>query len=121
MEVEGVEEWEVERILNKRKMREVNRYLVQWKGFTAENDSWKKKKDLGHTKELVDEFEGRLGMKIRKQEGVEQRWKMKLNLRADEFKRMELLKKYMVKLLYGWDDKRFEEEYLKKLERNWNR
>ena len=29
IEVEGVEEWEVEKILNKRKIREVNRYLVQ--------------------------------------------------------------------------------------------
>ena len=29
--------------------------------------------------------------------------------------------KYTVKLLYGWDDKKFDEEYLKKLERNWNR
>jgi len=31
---------------------------------------------------------------------------------------MELLGKYMAKLLYGWDDKKFEEEYLRKLERN---
>ena len=30
---------------------------------------------------------------------------------------MELPGKYMVKLLYGWDDKEFE-EYLKKLEKN---
>ena len=29
--------------------------------------------------------------------------------------------RYTVKLLYGWDDKKFDEEYLKKLERNWNR
>jgi len=28
IEVEGVKEWEVEKILNKRKMRGVNRYLV---------------------------------------------------------------------------------------------
>ena len=27
----------------------------------------------------------------------------------------------MAKLLYGWDDKKFEEEYLTKLEKNWNR
>ena len=27
----------------------------------------------------------------------------------------------MAKLLYRWDDKKFDEEYLKKLERNWNR
>jgi len=34
---------------------------------------------------------------------------------------MELLEKYTVKLLYRWDDKEFEEEYLKKLEKNWKR
>jgi len=29
VEVEGVDKWEVEKILNKRKMREVEKYLVQ--------------------------------------------------------------------------------------------
>ena len=28
VEVEGIEEWKVEKILNKRKIREVNKYLV---------------------------------------------------------------------------------------------
>jgi len=55
---------------------------------------WEKKKDLGHTKELVDKFEGRLGTEVRKQN-------VKLNPRADEFKRMELPGKYTAKLLYG--------------------
>jgi len=36
----------------------------------------------------------------------------------EEYRRMELPGKYMVKLLYGWDDKKFEEEYLAKLEKN---
>jgi len=40
---------------------------------------------------------------------------------VDEYKRMELPGKYMAKLLYGWDDQEFEEEYLKKLEKNWKR
>jgi len=31
---------------------------------------------------------------------------------------MELPGKYMAKLLYGWDDGKFEEEYLNKLEKN---
>ena len=31
---------------------------------------------------------------------------------------MELPGKYTVKLLYGWDDWRFKEEYLSKLEKN---
>ena len=39
MEVEGVEEWEVEKILNKRKIRGVEKYLVCWKGFTVEYDT----------------------------------------------------------------------------------
>jgi len=43
---------------------------------------------------------------------------IKLNPEAKEFKRGELLGRYIVKLLYGWDDKKFDEEYLKKLERN---
>ena len=29
--------------------------------------------------------------------------------------------KYTAKILFGWDDKKFEDEYLKKLERNWQR
>jgi len=31
---------------------------------------------------------------------------------------MELPGKYTAKLLYGWNNRKFEEEYLKKLERN---
>ena len=47
--------------------------------------------------------------------------KMKLNLEAEEFKREKLPEKYTAKLLYRWDNKKFDKEYLKKLERNWNR
>ena len=46
---------------------------------------------------------------------------MKLNLEAEKFRKGELPGKYTAKLLYEWDDKKFDEEYLKKLERNWNR
>ena len=38
VEVEGVEEWEVEKILNKKKIRGVEKYLIRWKGFTAKGD-----------------------------------------------------------------------------------
>ena len=41
-----------------------------------------------------------------------------LNLKAEEFRKGELLGKYIVKLLYGWDKKRFEEEYWKKMNEN---
>ena len=46
---------------------------------------------------------------------------MKLNPEAEEFKRGKLPERYTAKLLYGWDDKKFDEEYLKKLEKNQNR
>ena len=39
IEVEEAEEWEVEKILNKRKIRGVKKYLVRWKRFTAEHDT----------------------------------------------------------------------------------
>ena len=83
----------------------------------AESDTWKKK-NLENTRELVDEFEERLGVEVRRQEGIEERQKVKLNLKADKFRRSKLLEKYIAKLLFGWNDKKFEDEYLKKLERN---
>jgi len=35
VEVEGIKEWKVEKILNKKKIRGVEKYLVWWKGFIA--------------------------------------------------------------------------------------
>ena len=35
---------------------------------------------------------------------------MKLNPEAEEFRRRELPGRYTVKLLYGWDDKKFDKE-----------
>ena len=57
VEVEGVEEWEVEKILNKKKMRGVEKYLIRWKGFTAEGDTWERKENLKNAEKLIEEFE----------------------------------------------------------------
>ena len=38
-----------------------------------------------------------------------------------DFRREELPEKYMAKILYGWDNGKFEKKYLRKLERNWQR
>jgi len=69
--VEGVEEWEVEKILNKRKIRGVEKYFVWWKGFTVESDIWERKEDLEHAKELVKEFEGRMNAEVRRQKKID--------------------------------------------------
>ena len=39
VEAERIEEWEVEKILNKKKKRGVEKYLIRWKGFMAEGDT----------------------------------------------------------------------------------
>ena len=46
VEVEGVEEWKVEKILNKKKMRGVVKYLIWWKDFIAEGDTWERRENL---------------------------------------------------------------------------
>ena len=38
-----------------------------------------------------------------------------------DFRRGELPGKFMAKMLYGWDDQKFKEEYLNKLEKNWKK
>jgi len=47
----------VERILNKQCIRGKNKYLVRWKGFMAESDTWKERKNLENAKEAIEEYE----------------------------------------------------------------
>jgi len=53
VEVNKVEEGEMEKILNKRKVRGVMKYLVYWKGFMVENDIWKKEDVMATTRHKV--------------------------------------------------------------------
>jgi len=47
----------MKKILNKRVIREKEKFLVRWKGYMAEEDTWESRKNLENTKELVDKFE----------------------------------------------------------------
>ena len=55
--IKGKEEFEMKKILNKRVIREKEKFLVRWKGYMAEEDTWESRKNLENTKELVDKFE----------------------------------------------------------------
>ena len=77
--------------------------------------------NLKNAMKKIEEFEkGRFDKEIWRIQ-VKKEKKMKLNPEAEKFKRGELPGRYTAKLLYRWDNKKFEEEYLKKLEKNWNR
>ena len=66
-------------------------------------------------KEIREEEIKRIQMKKRK--GKERI----LNSKAEVFKRSKLPVKYMVIILFGWNNGKFEDKYLKKLKRSWVR
>ena len=101
--------YKVEKILNKRKFRGKNRYLVQQKGYIAEEDTWEPKENLGNARDLVEIFEEEYKEESRQVEKKDYK----------EFHRGELPRRYTAKTLYGWDDRRFDQEYQRQLKRNW--
>jgi len=121
VEVAGEKEYEVEEILDRQEKRGKMKYLVKWKGYTVEENTWEGLENLKNAGRKIEEFEkGRFKEEIRRIR-VKKGKEVKLNPETEEFRREELPGRYMAKMLYGWDDKKFDEEYLKKLEKNWNR
>ena len=80
----------------------------------VEHNTWERKEDLGNTREAVEEFEGRMNTEVRRQEKLDM-------IEEKDCKRGELLEKYTAKMLYVWNDRKFEKEYPRKLERNWQK
>jgi len=64
--IKGEKEFEIEKILNKRTVRRKEKFLVRWKGYTAEEDTWKNRKNLRNAKELVKEFEREYKEEVKK-------------------------------------------------------
>jgi len=112
VEVTGEKEYEVEEILDRQERRSKMKYLVKWKGYTAEENTWEGLENLKNAEKKIEEFEkGRFEEEIQR---IQKGKKMRLNLEAEEFKREELPERYTAKLLYGWDDKKFDEEVRRK-------
>ena len=115
MVIEREEEWEVEKIINKRKVRGKDKYLVQWKGCTVEKNTWESRENLRNVMELVEEFKKEYCRE--KEEEVRQQ-------EAEENKKVfsrELPGRYTAKLLYGWGTKKYDQEYWRRMEENWKR
>jgi len=71
-----------------------DKFLVWWKGYTAEEDMWENRENLGNVKELVEEFEREYG------EETEELRRQKLEEEEKEFCQ-ELPREFTAKLLYG--------------------
>jgi len=112
--IKGEEEFEVEKIINKRTVRGKEKFLVRWKGYIVEEDTWKNKENLENAKELVEEFEKIYG------EGVKELRRQKQEEEEKEFSQ-ELPREFTAKLLYGWRKRRYEREREKRWDENWSR
>ena len=66
---------------------------------------------MKNVEEALKEFEGRMSAEVRRQERIDM-------AEERDFRRGELPGKFTARMLYRWDDRKFKEEYLKKLERN---
>ena len=109
--IEGEEEFEIEKILNKRIVRGKKKFLVQQKGYIAEGDTWKSRENLKNMKELVEEFEreyGKEAKEVRQQKKEDNKKK---------FSR-ELPGKFIAKILQGWSDKKYKRQREKRQEKN---
>jgi hypothetical protein len=54
------EEYEVEKLVGERKLKGKVYYLVRWKGYDAEHDSWQTARDLRNAPELLKAWRQRL-------------------------------------------------------------
>ena len=88
--IEAEEEYEVEKILNEKKFRGKDRYLVQQKGYIAKENTQELRENLENIENLVKEFKEEYG-KIR-------RMRKKRNNKKN--RKGELPDSYMAKILY---------------------
>jgi len=87
-------------MLNKQKIRRKNKYLVQWKEFMVESDTWEEKENLENEKEAIEEFEKEYQQDIkdiRKQKREE-----------ETFRKEKLPERFIAKKLFRWTDKRYD-------------
>ena len=87
--------------MDRQERRGKTKYLVKWKEYTAERNTWEGLENLKNTMKKIEELEkGRFEEKIQRIRMKKEK-EIKLNPEAQEFKRGELPGKYTAKLLYG--------------------
>ena len=92
-------------------VRGEKKFLVRWKGYMAEKDTWESRENLENAKELVEEFKRIYGEEVEELRQQEQEEEEK------EFSQ-ELPREFMAKLLYGWKKRRYKRERKKRWDEN---
>jgi len=88
--------------LNRRDVRKKPKYLVRWKGYIAEENTWKELENLGNMLDLVEKFKKIRNKEIRRIQMKKEKGKERvLNSEAEMFKRSELLEKYIAKIFFS--------------------
>ena len=59
VEIEGVEEFEVQEVLDSRRFRRKLQYKVRWKGYSPADDTWEDADHLENAEEEVEDFHRR--------------------------------------------------------------
>ena len=86
---------------------------MRWKGFIVESNTWEEKENLENAKEVVEEFKKEYW---RDMEEVNQQKK-----EEGAFRKEELPRRFTARKLFRWSDKRYDQEYWRRLERNWKK
>jgi len=71
----------------------------------SHDNTWKPRENLGNIEDLVQEFEQEFEQEYREIGRVRKR------KNDEEHRKEELPGRYMAKMLYRWDNKRFDKEY----------
>ena len=50
------DEYEVEKIVDYREIKSVQQYLVKWKGYSDDENTWEPEANLNNCRNLIDEF-----------------------------------------------------------------
>ena len=91
--IEGEKEYEVEEIIDSRKRRGKLEYLVQWKGYTAEERTREPAANVQNGPEKIDEYRKKYPDAIK-------------HIR-DMSRPQDLPGRHTAKLLFGWEDGKF--------------
>ncbi|KAF8696573.1 hypothetical protein AX14_001510 [Amanita brunnescens Koide BX004] len=121
--IDREEEHEVETIQKVRKKQGKREFLIKWKGLPQEEASWEPEEHMDNAKEAIKDFYKRNPTATHRtipHPSPPSSPSPSSSPRSSPVTPASALPLYTPHLwLYGWDDKAFHEEYLRKLERNW--